>query len=704
MAAESVLDREQGPPPRLRPDLTITRQVQGGETSYIVKVPQTGKYYRFREAEHALLSQLDGKRPLALVLESVQLKFPELGLTMDDLTDFLESLAGIDLLERTATEQNLILLEKLRDQRRRTLQRQSKAMGSLLYLHFKLWDPDAFFDQVIPYLRFVWTRPFVIGSLVLFAYAAFLNLREFNQLAQGVKALYGFVGYEWFDYGQIWVMSLVMIVFHEFGHGLTCKRFGGEVHDLGFLLIFLNPAMYCNVSDAYTFPNRWHKLYVTAAGGFVELWFWAVSTVIWTLSMPGTWLHTFCFQVLVVSGVSTLAMNFNPLVKLDGYYALLDILGVSNLRDNSMGLVKAWFKRHLFRLEVEWPVLSRRLVRIYALYGALCVLYTGLMMLLMLGMFKNLFLGTMQWLGVPFFALVVYLLYGNMARQLGHFLHGWWGVKVQGAARPRVVSAVAAAVLILAIALATVRLPWTVQADVTLDPAHRGLVRAIAAGWVLAVKVVSGERVHASQVVAVLDNPDLATDLAKLEARTAEQRRMRAEALYAGDLGGVAKTEAQLANLAGQLAQRRRDQENLTLRSPVDGVVVTDRVQDKVGTPVAPGAVVLEVADLTTLRARIPIPETELGDLGAGDRVVMMLTAFPGRELHGVLERVAPLGQAAIDATAHAAVSTYEGSMPVVNRDGQLHPGMTGRAKIYGRTLPLWQIWQRKAIHWVGLG
>jgi len=60
-------------------------------------------------------------------------------------------------------------------------------------------------------------------------------------------------------------------VIHEFGHGLSCKAFGGEVHEMGFLFLCFSPAMYCNVSDAWRLPNKWHRIIISAAGIYVEL-------------------------------------------------------------------------------------------------------------------------------------------------------------------------------------------------------------------------------------------------------------------------------------------------------------------------------------------------------------------------------------------------------------------------------------------------
>ncbi len=77
-------------------------------------------------------------------------------------------------------------------------------------------------------------------------------------------------------------MALAVVkVIHEFGHGLSCKRFGGEVHEMGALFLCFSPALYCNVSDAWTLPNKWHRIIISGAGIYVELIIAAIATFIW---------------------------------------------------------------------------------------------------------------------------------------------------------------------------------------------------------------------------------------------------------------------------------------------------------------------------------------------------------------------------------------------------------------------------------------
>lgn len=684
---------------KFRTDLLVTRQVQNGEVSYIVKDRATRKYYRFREAEHAILSRLDGATPLSRVLHEVQVKYPHLGLQPEDLARFIASLKKADLLEKSQAEKNLLLVEKLRDQRRAKIKSQANPLARILYLHYHLVDPDSFFEGLMPYIRWMWHPAFVWGSLALFAFAAFLNLRGGSEIAAGITALYRFQGYQWYDYAQLWGFSIAAIVLHEFGHGLTCKRFGGEVHDLGFLLIFFNPAMYCNVSDAYLFENRWHKLYVTAAGGFVELWIWSAASVAWASTFPGTAIHDLAFKLMVVSGISTLAFNFNPLMKLDGYYALVDFLGVANLRDNSFEFLRTWLKRNVFGLNTPPMDIEPRLARIYAIYGTLSALFGAAMLVFMFFLFRNLILGKLHAAGIPLFLALMYTLYGGMVMNAWKFLKSWSVEKREVLMKRSVQGGLAGAGLAAVAVVIFGQAPARIHESFVLEPAMKLGVRAAIGGRVAEVRVDEGDRVSRGQVVARLVNADLASAAQVLMSDRRKEELARAQARLEGDLAALAASEARLARLRAAEAKARADLAALELRAPVAGVVLTSRPRDRVGDEIIPGEALVEVGDVDTLCAQIGVSENEIGEVRPGERAELAFKALPGRHFEGRIEAIALAGEAGGGpARASRPLTRFRVTVMVPNPDGALRPGMSGEAKIYGPRRPLYRL----AARWAG--
>ena len=95
------------------------------------------------------------------------------------------------------------------------------------------------------------------------------------------------------------ITMAVVKVLHEFGHGLSCKHFGGECHELGAMMLVFTPALYCNVSDSWMLPNKWHRAAIGAAGMYVELFLASIATFLWWFSQPGL-LNSICLSIMFI--------------------------------------------------------------------------------------------------------------------------------------------------------------------------------------------------------------------------------------------------------------------------------------------------------------------------------------------------------------------------------------------------------------------
>ena len=164
-------------------------------------------------------------------------------------------------------------------------------------------------------------------------------MSDWNEIVRDLRHLYRFDALV-----LAWITVLTVTTAHEFAHGLTCKRFGGEVHEIGFLLLYFQPAFYCNVSDAWLFPKKSHRLWVTFAGAYLEIFVWSLATLAWRATEPDTWINFVAMVVMATSGIKSV-FNMNPLIKLDGYYLLSDYLEVPNLRQRSTSYLKGIVRR-----------------------------------------------------------------------------------------------------------------------------------------------------------------------------------------------------------------------------------------------------------------------------------------------------------------------------------------------------------------------
>jgi multidrug resistance efflux pump len=308
--------------PALRTDLIVSRQAAPEGTVYVIKLPESGRFFRLKEAEHFIALQLDGTTPLQEIRHRAAARFGW-DVSPAVLEQFVARLRLIGLLQDspgTATP---------RPARR--------VRGDPFYLRFKIADPDRLLGWLSPRLGFLYTPWFLLGSAGLIVAAMAISLGQRAEIARDVASLFRL------DILLFaWVTVLSVSTLHEMAHGLTCKRFGGEVHEIGFLVIYLQPALYCNVSDAWLFPEKAKRLWVTFSGAYFEIVIWAISTFVWRLAERGTGLSEAALVVMATSGIKTL-FNWNPLIKLDGYYLLSDALEIPNLRWKAIAYLKGLF-------------------------------------------------------------------------------------------------------------------------------------------------------------------------------------------------------------------------------------------------------------------------------------------------------------------------------------------------------------------------
>ena len=249
----------------------------------------------------------------------------------------------------------------------------------LLYIQIPLFDPDLFLNRYCDRLGWVWTKTMGLCLLFFLLGSAILGWNQRVEIAYTGAKL-------WESYSHSLILpfigfALLVVAIHELGHAFTLKHFGGTVPEIGLLLMMLFPAAYTNTTDSYQLP-RWQHLLVVGAGIIVQLTLAAIALTIWNFAIPGSRLQIASY-LLLIAALFTLAVNLNPLAKFDGYYFLMALTGVLNLRSRS----RAFY----FNLLTSQPLREPLKVRwILALYGPLSLLYLWFI-------FGFLFLRILKW-------------------------------------------------------------------------------------------------------------------------------------------------------------------------------------------------------------------------------------------------------------------------------------------------------------------
>ena len=655
--------------PRLRDDLVIVVQQYRGEESYIVKDPETHKYFRFKPLEILVMQQFTGEHTVTELANA--LRDQGVPLSPAAVQKFAEKLAGMELIARTLGEKSTLLIERLRAERHRRVKR-THYEGSLLRMRWSAGDPDKLFDRWMPWLRFFFTPTFMAISAVLFAVYALALVLRWPDIVSGLAAMYTAEFYTLQNIVMVWGTMMVIIVIHETAHGVTCKYFGGHVHEMGAMLLYFQPAFYCNVNDAWTFPKLSHRIWVTAAGSWIELVVAGMATIVWLVVDPNTVIGNLAFFTVILGGVTTVLANANPLIPLDGYYALSDYLEVANLRQRSFGYLAWLLKRYVIRLNLPEPAATERERRVFVIYGVLSILYIvsilSLVALFALGLVSRAFGGV----GVLAFVLLLWALLRTGLREWGRaIVTSFWEHRT--VLRKRLVPGllIGGGLLLL---LVIVPWPINVKGRFVAAPLFEAPL-AVAEGGVLErVYADEGDRVPAGAPVARLRNFALERDAAQLERVVDSLDALALRARGSGQQAANRQIELARAEAVGLLRATRERVQSLTLRAPVSGVVITPRLQDSLGLWFAAGDVVAALGVTDSLELRLRLDRAGATMVRAGQSVALITYTGAGETHSGSIVSVslATLGQG----------EEVEARLRLHARAAGLRAGVTGEAKI----------------------
>lgn len=515
-----MLERGVTPPP-VRSGLIIRPAEADGQ--FVVKDATHGTYFHVGEQEHFLFTQLDGRRPCEEICAAFESRFLD-PLSAEDLQEFIELAARRGLLQGDGWEAaDAKLDDDLADDDEPVVPTAKRRFPnqSLIRYRVPFFDPDRLLTVLEPRLRVFFTRGFVVASAVLIALAvavAFTNRQEWLSAVPAAMT--------WQTLVAAWLTVFVVSMLHELAHGLTCKRFGGEVHEIGFLMLYGMPCFYCNVTDAWLFREKWKRLWVGLAGPFCDLVLWALATLVWRVTVPGSGVQHAAWVFMTVCGGGCF-FNFNPLVKLDGYYLLSDATSMPNLSRRGR---KRWFMSLRWLLWGGPPPTAEPRSRFLFWYGLASWLFIGSLLCgLLVSVVGILRLEKVEvgYLGVGLSLVMSVVIGRNVFRGVfaGEF------TKMFTKRRGRVL---AWALLLIGGPSSTMLIPYRDRAAGTfrVRPSTRVEVNALEAGFLSDIKVEEGCRVEPGTAIARINIPDLAVNrtkkLAEIRESEANLRRLLA--------------------------------------------------------------------------------------------------------------------------------------------------------------------------------
>jgi putative peptide zinc metalloprotease protein len=668
--------------PRLHPKVIAREQIEGGVPTMVVMVSGGVYIMRFTPDQWKLVQLFNGERSYSEVVELYQ---QETGIAYgeEEVREYVESLEEGGLWYKTSLELSSTAGEKLADERRR----RAKKTIDLSNMTFSTWDPDEYLSKLHRRLSFVFTKWFTILTLGVFAVMALIFISGWSEIWRDTVRYYTFTDKSGADLAEFWLLFCGLGYFHECAHGLTCKHFGGGVHRMGFMLVYLSPAFFCDVGEVYVYGGKWPRVAAIIAGIWTELIFCSAASIVWWGTPAGSPIHDFAYKIMLITGVAVVLINLNPLIKLDGYYLFGELVGTPTIKESSTEYLSSWVKRNVFRMPVNVPFLRPQRRRLFAGYALISGLYSYVVLFAAVRFVYNIFFRfSSQWAFVPALLLGFLILKARL-RSSVRFMKDFYLDRQQSLRQlwTRPYRALTASLAIILVLFAPV---WrqTASGRFVLEAEQRATIRAAISGQVTEVLAEEGTPVQAGAPLFALRNVRLEaeSDDAQVGLRGAEAQTREAQANYA-NLGAA---RAEHATRVGRYHSIVQQVSALRIASPISGVVTTPRLKNRLGSFVQEGDVLADVDDARTLKARIFIPEFQiqrvLPDAPVSLKLESLFQPIRGRisSMEIASSRIAPGLAPEEKYKGAAAPSFYVATVLISNSGRMMRPGMSGDAKI----------------------
>ena len=625
--------RVSGLRPRMRSHLHIHRHEYRGERWYVIEDRISRRTHRFTPAAYFVIGLMDGHRTMQQIWDAAVERFGDDVPTQQDVIQLLGQLHSGDIMQcEIAPDVDELLARAQRLSRRGAIAK----MLSPLAIKFPLFDPDRFLERWLHWYRPLFGPAGALIWLVVVGWGIVGTIQHWDALTHDISS-------RALAPENLLILGLVFPLLkglHEFGHACAVKAWGGEVHEMGIMLLVLMPIPYVDASSANAFPEKRRRVLVGAAGMVVELFVASIALLLWLEMEPGI-LRAVLFNVMLIAGVSTVLFNANPLLRFDGYYILADLIEIPNLRQRANQYLSSLMQRRLFGLELAPPDTTLA-ERIWFVFFSVAAFVYRIFITFAIAIFvasQYFFIGVLLaiWAVASAFVLPLIALIGYVG----------WSPRLRRQ-RPRVIATTAGVAISLFILIFVVPVPaWTNAQGVIWVP-EQSAVRVGADGFVTRLIARPGDRVRRGEPLIDTTDPALPPKIRALEARESELLARYQSEIVAQRVRAQITLE-QLKAVEADLALSRERAQDLVVRSPGDGVFAVDAPQDLPGRFLKQGTQIGYVIPDAAVTARVVVPQqavdlvrsrTEGVQVKLAERAAETLTATILREVPHASDRL----------------------------------------------------------------
>ncbi len=585
----------------LRPQLVgharIHRHRYRDEIWYVLQDRASDRHHRFSPAAYLLIGLMNGERTVQELWDAACTRLGDETPTQDDVIQLLAQLHAADALQCDVPPDAAELFERHeRLERRRVLSR----VASLFAWRFPLVDAERLLRPLAPLARALFSPAGAVLWLLWVGAGLVLAAVHWHDLTHDLldrmlapQSVLVFV-----------LLFPLLKALHELGHGMAVKAFGGEVHEIGVMLLVITPVPYVDASGASSFRGKWQRIVVGGAGMAVELALATGALIVWLLAESGL-VRLLAYNAIMIAGLSTILFNANPLLRYDGYYMLADFLEIPNLRGRASRYLGYLCERYLFGRQGAEVVPSTAGERAWFVFYAVTSFVYRMLVVVAIILFlgEKLFLlgvlfaavGAVGWVLVPIAKGLVYFASSPRIRTV----------------RLRAITVTVLLIALVGAGLGLVPVPFRSRSEGVIWVPEEALVRASADGFISRVMVEPGSRVTQGQPVIELRDPVLPARVAELEARRTELLA-RYDEQWPTDRARAGVIREDLAYVTQQIAEMRQRMADLTVRVAADGTFVVAVPEDLPGRFVRKGELLGYSVESETVTVRTVVSQAAI--------------------------------------------------------------------------------------------
>ena len=553
-------------PLEIRPDLVIKRIDFLGVGYWVIKDPAALKYFRLQQEQYEVLRLLDGERSLEQIRDKMLQIMPTVRLQLSDIQHLITDLHEKGVVYSNRGGQGASLIKKQREERKKKF---FNTMKSLLYLRLPGWDPEQTLTVIYPFFKWLY-KPVGITIFCTLVFTSWMLLAiQFDEFTRQLPAFQSFFG--WPNLLYLWAVLGVAKVIHEFGHGLSCKHFGGECHEMGVMLLVFSPCLYCDVSDSWMLRNKWARIMIGAAGMYIEILLSAFAIFIWYFSEQGL-LHNLALNTFFVTTITTVIFNANPLMRFDGYYMMSDFLEIPNLRPKADRLLRESFAWYCLGIESKPDPFMPETGRVWFILFAICAGVYRWFIVVAITVFLYTVLKPygLQSIGATLAVVSISTIMWSMTSNLYKMISA---PRIEPMSKPKI--CVTLTIFgSLVFAAISVPLPLHVEATLIVEPDDIRHVYVQTPGELVEYNYEPGQVIQQGELIARLKNPQIESEirdlLTKLDAEHIQQDVNR----RTNQIEAASVNEARISSFLSALNEKLDRYRELEIRSPAFGVVI----------------------------------------------------------------------------------------------------------------------------------